>query len=118
MRWERSLCFQDWRVIERGSDTEARAILHVGIDHCCAQVFVAEEFLHGADIAALFEEVCGERMPEGVAGGGFSDSCRSEGTFECALQRRFIDVVASDDCSNGIDRELGGGEQVLPAKFS
>jgi len=40
----------------------------VGVDHGGFDVFVAEEFLNGADVVAGFEKVGGEGMTEGVGG--------------------------------------------------
>lgn len=39
----------------------------MGVDHGGFDVAVAEEFLDGADVVAVFDEVGGEGMAEGVA---------------------------------------------------
>ena len=35
---------------------------HVGIDHRCLHIPMPQEFPYGADIVAIFQEMCGERM--------------------------------------------------------
>jgi hypothetical protein len=39
----------------------------VGVNHSRANVLVAEQFLHGADVVPIGQQVRGERMPERVA---------------------------------------------------
>lgn len=38
----------------------------MGVDHRGRHVGVAEQFLHGADVVAAFEQVSGERMAQRV----------------------------------------------------
>jgi len=67
---------EDWRrgigelvigglVVEGGFDGKAAAVEDVGIYHCGFDVFVAEEFLDGADVVAALQKVGGEAMPDG-----------------------------------------------------
>jgi len=44
----------------------------VGVDHGGAHILVAEQFLDGADVVAILEEVGGKRMAEGVGTDGFA----------------------------------------------
>jgi hypothetical protein len=37
-------------------------VQHVGIDHRRLHIPMPEEFLNAADIVAIFQEMCGERM--------------------------------------------------------
>jgi hypothetical protein len=39
-------------------------IQYVRVNHGCAYVAVTEEFLHGADVIAIFEQMRGERVGE------------------------------------------------------
>lgn len=43
----------------------------MGVNHRGFDVAVTEEFLDCADIVAVFDEVRGKGMPEGMAGGAF-----------------------------------------------
>jgi len=71
-------------------------LLHdVGVDHCGFQVFVPEQFLHGADVSALFQQVGGEAVAQCVALNVLVDpgsiGCAGKGFGEIAL----VDVVPS-----------------------
>jgi hypothetical protein len=46
----------------------------VGVDHGGGHVAVAEELLDGADVGAVFQQVGGEGVAEGVAGGALGDA--------------------------------------------
>jgi hypothetical protein len=43
----------------------------MGVDHGGFDILLTEEFLDGADIVAIPEELGGERMAEGMRGNGF-----------------------------------------------
>ncbi len=57
----------------------------MGVDHGGVDVAVAEQFLDGAYVVAVFEEVGGEGMPERMAAGGFADSGSEPGCLEFLL---------------------------------
>ena len=59
--------------IEGTADGQTSFVEDVGIDHGGANVFVAEEFLHGANIVPRFEEMGGKGMAEGVTGDAFGE---------------------------------------------
>jgi len=46
--------------IERAPDAKAGVFLDMSIDHGGTDVFMAEEILYAADVAAFFEQVCGK----------------------------------------------------------
>ena len=52
--------------IQRAAHAQRTLIEHMGVDHGGADIFVAEEFLDGANVIAVFQEVGGEGMTEGV----------------------------------------------------
>lgn len=86
----------------------------VGVDHGGFDVFVAEEFLDGADVVAALEEVGGEGVAEGVGCDAFVDSCGLLGFADGALEGGFVDVVAGGFACLGVGVEGVGGEYVLP----
>jgi len=90
----------------------------VGVDHGGFDVFVAEQFLHGANVVAILEQVGGETVAEGVRGDAFVDFCGLGGGFDGFLESSFVDVVALGDAGAGVFREVGGGEEVLPEPFA
>jgi hypothetical protein len=66
---------QEEGVVEGALDGEAASVQDVGVDHGGADVAVAEELLDGADVVAAFEEMGGEGVAKGVAGGWLGDTC-------------------------------------------
>jgi hypothetical protein len=66
----------------------------VGVDHRRADIGVAEEFLHRADVVAVFEQVGRKRMAEGVAAGPLGDSALAHGIGHGALDDGFVEVEA------------------------
>ena len=44
--------------IERAAHPLSATLKHMGIDHRRADIFVPQQFLHGADIVTIFQEVC------------------------------------------------------------
>ena len=68
----------------------------VGIDHGGFDVFVSEQFLDGADIVSVLEEVSGKGVAEGVRGDGFIDLCFLGGFTYGTLENALIQMVAAD----------------------
>ena len=82
-----------------------------------SDVFVAEKLLDSTNIVAVFDEVCGEGVAEGVAGAGFGDGGLGDGGFDGALEGFFAEVVTADEAGAGIGGEGAGGEDPLPGPF-
>jgi hypothetical protein len=61
----------------------------VGVDHRRFDVLVPQQFLDGADIVTVFQEVRGERVPQRMAGHAFADPCHIGRLFH--LPRAVID---------------------------
>lgn len=77
-------------------------------------VFVAEEFLDGADVVAGFEEMGGEGMAEDMRGDMFVDLGGAGRLAHSFLDAAFVEVVAADDAGTRVNGEAVGGEDVLP----
>ena len=45
------------------ADASTASVQDMGVNHCRANVFVAEQFLHGANVVAVRQKVCGEGVP-------------------------------------------------------
>ena len=52
--------------IEGTPNREGASVQDMGVDHGGANVLVSQQGLHSADVRAVFEEVGGEGLPEGV----------------------------------------------------
>jgi hypothetical protein len=53
-------------LVQRAGHAAAALVQNVGVDHGRADVGVAEQLLHGADVVAAFQQVGGEGMAQGV----------------------------------------------------
>jgi hypothetical protein len=79
---------------------------------------MAEQFLNGSDIVALFEKVSCERMPEGVAAGVLGAAGLEHGGFHGTLEDGWVDVVTESLAGIGVDAQSWRGEHELPSPFS
>ena len=48
-------------------DPTSSLLQHMGIDHRCTHVLVPQEFLHGANVVALLQEVSRKAMAERIS---------------------------------------------------
>ena len=53
-----------------------------------------QQFLHGTDVVSVFQQMGGEAMAQGMAGGRFSEAGFAGGGFNAFLQVAFGIVVA------------------------
>ena len=111
--------------VQRTFYGQAAALQDVGVDHGGFDVFVAEEFLDGADVpsttlrvnSTVLEEVGGETMAKGVGGDRFVYPGGPGGLLDGFLEDAFVYVVAHGFAGGGVHREGDGGEEVLPGEF-
>ena len=68
----------------------------MGVDHCRFDVLVAEEFLDGTDVVAIFQQVGGKAVAEGMA----TDALVNAGPLgrfpDRLLQTALVYVVTAD----------------------
>ena len=57
--------------IKRAADGFRAFVEHMSVDHGGLYIFVPKQFLDGADIVAILEQVSGERVSEGMRGNRF-----------------------------------------------
>ena len=62
-------------------DAGGAAVEDVGVDHGGADIAVAEQLLHGANIGPVLEQVSGEGVAEGVAAGPLGEAGLADGPF-------------------------------------
>ena len=60
-------CADASAAIERADQSHWPAIQYMRIDLCGGHISMSEQFLHGANAGARFEQVRGEAMPQGMA---------------------------------------------------
>jgi hypothetical protein len=90
----------------------------VSVNHGGLHVLVAEQFLDGANVVTILEEMRGKTVPEGVGRDGLVDSRKLGGAFDSFLQAGFVEMVALFEAGNGICGKVGGGECILPGPFT
>jgi hypothetical protein len=83
------------QLIERASDGQSAFGEDMGIDHRRPDVAVAQEFLDGTDVVALFQKTGCERMPERMATAVLGDSGTQDCGLHRALEHTFVDVVSA-----------------------
>jgi hypothetical protein len=96
------------------SDAGWSQIEDVRVDHRGADVTVAEELLHGPDVVVVLEQVGGERVSEGVAGGDLGNARGTDGVLHGTLENGFVQMVAATLPAETIHVESRGGEDPLP----
>ena len=89
----------------------------MGVDHRGLNIAVPQQLLNGADIGSLLQQVRGERMAEGVAGGWFADPRRLYGNTHGPLDPARIQVVPPLLSLQAIPPTAALGKQPLPGPF-
>lgn len=86
----------------------------MGVNHRGADVAVAEQFLHRANIVTVLQQVGREGVAQGMAPRMRGEPSLATGFFDCFLQDGFVEVMPTDLAGAGIGRELGGRKDKLP----
>jgi hypothetical protein len=76
----------------------------VGADHRRLDVLVAQQWLDGAYVIVVLQEVRGEAVAQGVRAGRFGDARPLRRLADRFLQPAFVQVVASYGAAAGVDR--------------
>ncbi len=104
-------------VIHRAMDPSTSPIEDVGVHHRGAYIPVSEQLLNCPDVVAVFKQMRGKGVSEGVAGGPLDNPWFSHAFLDGALDGRFMNMMASLVAGLLIDPPMVGGEHVLPAPF-
>ena len=105
-------------VIQGTADGKGAGVHNVGVDHGGGDIFVAQEFLHGANVVACFKQVGGEGVTKDVGGDAFGYVCALRGIPHCFLHHAGVEMMAAGDAGAGVLRKAGRGKDVLPAPFA
>lgn len=89
----------------------------VCVDLCRTDIFVSKEFLNGADICSVRQEMRGKGMSKGVATGMLGDFQLPNCGVDGFLEIRSVEVVAAPDAAPRVDRRLCRGVDKLPTPF-
>ena len=93
-------------------------IQHVGVDHCGPNVFVAQQFLHGTDVVAGFDQVRGEAVPERVGRDSFCNIRATHGGGNCPTDSQLVQMTPPPHSAARIGPDCSGREDVLPMEFT
>jgi hypothetical protein len=76
-------------------DTPATALQHMRIDHGGADVLVPQEFLHGTDVIAIFQQVRGKTVSERMAATALIETCLAYRVLYRLLEHRFSRMMSA-----------------------
>jgi len=90
----------------------------VEVDHGGGNIRMAEEVLDGADIDTGFQEVGGERVSEGVAGGPLGQIGAPDRLSNLAGEGFFVEMKSREPTCSRVWAKVGGGKGPLPWPFA
>jgi hypothetical protein len=90
-------------------------VQYVRVDHGGADVPVTEQFLDCSDVIPRFKQMCGERMPEGVAPDMLDHSGHPNGLLDCPLKHRLVKMMPAFFASLGVRPAMFLRKDPLPA---
>lgn len=97
--------------------SDSRPVQHMGIDHGCRHVRMAEKLLDGPDIIPGFEQMGGERMPECMHACSRRQPCRFGSHPDGFLENRFMNMVTNDPFCRRLHTKPGCRKDILTAPF-
>ena len=101
--------------IQRAADTfSAFSFDNMGIDHGCADIFVAQQFLDCADIITVLQKVGRKTVAQGMAADVFLYACQFDGFFDSPLKAAGMDVMAAGNVAARIFGQRLGRKNILP----
>jgi hypothetical protein len=68
--------------IKRAANTKPALVEDMGVNHGGFDIFMTEQFLDGADVVAVLEQVGGKTMAESVTTHGFVNFGAADGLLE------------------------------------
>ena len=103
--------------VGRAAHAARPAVQHVGVDHGGGHVAVPKELLDRTNVVAILQQVGGEGVAEGMAGGVLGKAGPSDGVLDGALEYGFVEMVAPPLAGDAIHVDPRGGERPLPPPF-
>lgn len=116
-RHARLRCGACGRSIKRAADCVGAAVQHMGVNLGGLDIFVAEQFLHCADVVARLEEVGGKAVAQRVGRDRFVQAGLARSSAHRALDDTFVQMEAVKRAvlSLGIPGEVRRGKNELPS---
>src|SRR5262245_55077370 len=104
--------------VGRAPDAGWAPVEDVRIHHRRGHISVAQEFLHGADIVTVFEQVRGEGVAERVAGGPLGDAGGHHRVLHRTLEDRFMQMMATTLAGDLVHVGARGWKDPLPSPLT
>lgn len=82
----------------------------MGVDHGGFDALVAQQFLNGAEVVAVLQEVGGKGVAERVAANNLVDASSANGCFDRFLEAAFTDMVATNETAARVLRQFVAGK--------
>lgn len=95
-------------LVQRACHAATALVQHVGVDHRGRHIGMAEQFLHGTDVVAAFEQVGCEGVAQRVDADGLVQSGGFNRALDRTLQAPLIKVMPPPDARYRIDRQMVG----------
>ena len=76
--------------VQRAFPADTGTVQHMGVDHRCGNILVAEQFLHGSDVATRLNCMSRKRMPQCVARCLFTNTRLTHRSLYGLLNQRLI----------------------------
>jgi hypothetical protein len=73
LEWQLRRILRSLQIVERAIHASTALVQHVRVNHRRAHVFMPQQFLDRADIVAVFQQVRGERMTQGMRRGALDN---------------------------------------------
>ena len=101
--------------VEGAGDGERAGLEDVSVDHGGGDVLVAEQLLHSADVAALFQQMRGEGVTQGVATRALGDSGSQKRAVDGPLDDGFMKVMPAPLAGFLVEIDTRRREDPLPS---
>jgi len=102
----------------RAANRRWPTVQNVSIDHRRAHILVTQQFLNGADVVTVFEQVGCKRVPECVRCCRLDDTRLADRLFDSSLDHRFVEMVPPSLAGLPVDITTGRRKDPLPRPFS
>jgi hypothetical protein len=100
------------------SSSEGADAGRVHVNHRRLQFLVPEQFLHGAHVVAVLDEMGHEGMAQAVAAGGLRDTGGAAGVADGAPNDRVVNTAAVAFPGLAVHVRARRGEQAVPSPFT
>ena len=86
----------------------------MGVNHGGADIGMAQQFLHGADVVTRQQQMGGKRVPQSVGRGGFGNIGQLQGPLERPLEGLLVLVMPALAGTTRVGRQHGLREDPEP----